>query len=161
MARKPAPTALKVVKGTRRDRINHLEPVPDASEVIAPAWLEGEALAHWNRLVPDLVAKRVMTSWDVPVFAVLCEAHRQWIEAQRHLDADGVLVEAPVFDRNGKQTGTRSVRSPWWFVQKDCNDLLLRVGGKFGLNPVDRAQLKIDTGHRFDGEDLLTGRWTS
>jgi phage terminase small subunit len=54
----PAPTALKLVKGTHPSRVNRKEPKPAEREVKPPSWLEGVALEVWRYYAPDLVPRR-------------------------------------------------------------------------------------------------------
>lgn len=154
----PKPTQLKVVRGTRKDRVNTAEPLPDVDGVVPPDWLPEVAVAVWDRYAPDLVRKKVLTRWDVEDFALWCSSRCRMVEAQQHLDRDGVVVEQPVFDRNGKATGVRMLRSEWWAVWKDASEVMLRRGARFGMNPSDRASLKVSDGQaKNQGEDLLTG----
>ena len=50
---KPQPTALKLLRGTRADRVNDAEPCPPPGEPAPPAYLDAEGLAEWGRRAPD------------------------------------------------------------------------------------------------------------
>ena len=50
--RKPRPTALKILDGTRADRINHDEPAMPPASIEPPDWLDETARAHWGELDP-------------------------------------------------------------------------------------------------------------
>src|SRR5271166_1302113 len=50
--RKPKPTALKLLDGTRADRINHDEPATPPASIEPPDWLDETARAHWGDLAP-------------------------------------------------------------------------------------------------------------
>lgn len=157
--RRPAPSKQKALKGERRkDRRNDDEPVPAVGDVRPPSDLSAGALEVWDRLAPDLIRQEILTPWDVDSFAVLCDAIDRSDTARRALDAAGVIVEAPVFDRNGNKTGTRTVQSPWWKVWKDAAEVAAKYGCRFGWTPSDRAGLKV--GNRepdTPGADLLSG----
>lgn len=71
--RKPKPTALKVLDGTRKDRINSEEPTFDACDLKPPAILTADAeIEHWNELAPLLAKAGVLTVADRPMLAILC-----------------------------------------------------------------------------------------
>lgn len=48
----PKPTALRVLHGDRKDRINDAEPQPAEGEVTAPEELSDDARAIWDQLPP-------------------------------------------------------------------------------------------------------------
>lgn len=135
------PTALKVLTGAKG--IGDGEPVPATGEVVCPSNLTADAQAVWARLAPDLIAKHVLTPWDVDEFAAFCDAVARRDQASDKLDTEGHVVEVEVFDRNGKPTGKRVQLSPWWQIWKGTNEVVLRIGGRFGLTPSDRAGLKV------------------
>lgn len=143
----PEPTALKVVKGTKSAEAVD-EPVPAAGEVTPPEDLSSDALAVWESLAPDLIAKGVLTPWDVHAFALYCDAVARTDEARRHLDEEGTVVEQPVFDRNGRQQeGRRTVRSLWTQVLSDNRAAVIALGTRFGLTPSERSTLKVGNGN--------------
>ncbi|HLU76136.1 MAG TPA: phage terminase small subunit P27 family [Nonomuraea sp.] len=128
------PRALAAVEGDRPDRINFDEPVPADGEVRAPDRLSDEARAVWDRIAPDLVARKVLTPWDVDSFATFCDAVARHRRAAARLDADGEVVE-----------GHRGVaaKNPWWQIWRDAADVMVKMGSRFGLNPADRTQLSV------------------
>lgn len=139
----PAPTSLKVVRGTRESRINRDEPQPSSSDVVAPAWLtvaDGEteqghesALDVWRRMAPDLTSRGVLTAWDVEAFAVYCDAVVHFRQASLEVTRTGMTIE-----------GARgSVKNPAVTAAKDYADLMQRYGARFGLTPSDRASLSV------------------
>lgn len=74
----------------------------------------------------------------------MCDAVVLRHQAQQVIDVEGAVIEQPVYDRHGDLSGTRVVRSQWMLVWKDANDVIARVGARFGLSPSDRAGLKIE-----------------
>lgn len=158
--KRPEPTALKLVKGTRSDRVNTDEPVPDtpADGLEPPEWLAGNevALEIWSEYAPDLERKGVLTAWDVEAFAICCETAARRRKAVARIKREGEVVDAPVFDRNGKPTGVREVRNPWLTVLAQADRQLLSWAARFGMTPSDRAQLGGGTKQRDPYEDLLT-----
>lgn len=110
--RKPKPTALKILDGTRADRINRDEPVLPAGGLEPPSWLndvEGHGRDHWDELAPLLSKAGLLTEGDRPALALLCRAY-----ARLRLD--------PLDDR--------------------ANDLYRRMLIEFGLTPSARSRIK-------------------
>ncbi|MEW2383367.1 P27 family phage terminase small subunit [Micromonospora sp. NPDC047707] len=154
---KPAPTALKLVRGTRSDRVNTAEPVPSTVDIEPPDWLTDAAVAIWDVYAPDLIRKGVLTAWDVEAFAVVCDAAARRRAAAIALAKEGEVVQLPVFDKNGKPTGFRTSRNPWLVVLGQADRQLQTWAARFGMTPSDRAQLTGGDGRRDPAEDLLTG----
>ncbi|SCL64529.1 phage terminase small subunit P27 family [Micromonospora yangpuensis] len=153
----PAPTALKLVRGTRSDRVNVDEPVPSTVDIEPPGWLNEGALAVWEVYAPDLIRKGVLTTWDVEAFGVCCDAAARRRRAVEALAEQGEVVELPVFDKNGKQSGFRTTRNPWTVILGQADRQLQTWAARFGMTPSDRAQLTGGDGRRDPAEDLLTG----
>lgn len=150
MAPPKKPRALKLVSGERKDRINDDEPIPSEMEIVPPEWLSPAALAIWAEpLTGDLIAKKVLTAWDVDAWARLCAARAVFVEAQGHLEDEGRVIAQPVFDRNGRQQeGFRTVRNEWVAIARDAEAEIDRLAGRFGLTPADRGALKVSHGAR-------------
>ncbi|MCA1185718.1 phage terminase small subunit P27 family [Saccharopolyspora sp. 6T] len=137
------PTALKILHGDQKSRINVDEPIPDLGEIRPPEWLvliDGEspdgaetALDVWNRMVPDLIAKGVLTPWDVEGMAVYCDAVIKHRQASIEVARNGMTIQ-------GSQGTTKN---PAVTAMKDCAELMNRYGAKFGLSPSDRANLSL------------------
>jgi P27 family predicted phage terminase small subunit len=85
----------------------------------------------WDRLAPDLIDRGVLTSWDADMFVVFCRAAAVFHEVSEQIGSEFV---SPGSNNN-------QVVSPLWRVQKDAAETMRVVGGKFGLNPSDRAGL--------------------
>ena len=152
-----APTNVRILRGDRKDRINAHEPVPATMVVEAPAWLSEDARAVWDRLAGDLERKRVLTAWDVEALAGYCDAVVRRARAAAALDAEGEVVDLPVFNKNGDVTGHRKAKNPWQLVWKDADAIVQRWGARFGLTPSERQDISIAHESRPGGpERLLT-----
>ncbi|TQE35464.1 phage terminase small subunit P27 family [Streptomyces ipomoeae] len=153
----PKPTQLRVLHGDRKDRINADEPTPDVGEVLPPAWLSDAALDVWEAFAGDLEAKRVLTPWDTEAFANWCDAVARRRDAAEHVEEEGAVVEAPVFNKNGDLVGHRRAKNPWLMALDAADAQVQRYGARFGLTPSDRAQLKIpNQGEGLGAERLLS-----
>jgi P27 family predicted phage terminase small subunit len=149
------PNHLKVLEGAEEARINRHEPIPAAVDSLAPpVKLSDSEQAVWDRLVPDLVAKKVMTAWDSDAFVSVCRAVALREECWRrmHDPAD------PDYGLTAQGSAGGVIPNPLFRILARCNDDLARFGSRFGLTPADRAALKIepDEGPSAGAERLLS-----
>lgn len=100
-----------------------------------PVELPADAQAVWNRLAPDLIARRVLTAWDVDMFSVYCR-----VVALFNRAADQA-ANAP-FEVPGSHGGT--VLNPIFRALTLLAAEMRSLGAQFGLTPADRAQLKLE-----------------
>lgn len=145
----PKPTSLRVLEGGHPERINRKEPKP-ADVAIAPTQpLTAYAQEAWDRLAPDLTAKKVLTGWDCQAFTAYCVAAGTFREASEHLQTYGLT---------GRGAAGGEIKSPYWQIMRDSIGVMVTVGGRFGLTPSDRAQLSIGggDGDKHGGERLLS-----
>lgn len=131
------PTVLKLLDGDRKDRINTAEAVPTAGVVVPTDELVGDAREVWDRLAPDLIAKGVLTLWDGDAFTVYCRTVATYREASRQLAENGLTAR-------GAAGGV--IKAPEWQIMRDAIGVMVSIGGRFGLTPSDRAQLKVGGG---------------
>ncbi len=90
--RKPKPTALKVLEGTRSDRLNPAEPVPVPGLPECPEHLDEVAREEWARIVPQLDALGVLSRTDGSALALYCDAFSQWVQANEEIGGTGLIV---------------------------------------------------------------------
>lgn len=126
-------TALKLLEGTRADRIAPgpaVEPADAPPE--PPAHLDEAARAEWDRLAPRLVAAKLMTPADAGALAIYCGAFSQYLHARDELKAHGSVTETAA---GGLKT------SPYVAIAAQARNLMLRVLIEFGLTPASRARV--------------------
>lgn len=141
---KGRPTHLKALEGCREDRLNRDEPIPGGGVVVPPADLPHSAQAIWNRLAPDMIAKKVLTSWDVDEFANGCR-----IQALLN-DALDVAEASPLVSPG---SNNNLVLNPAIRAVSTLEASLRSIWSRFGLTPGDRAQLKVDDGGQSSGDE--------
>lgn len=122
------PDELKILDGTwRADRDGD----PSASVVAegepsCPSWLDGEALAYWREIVPDLVRGGLAKARDSAELAAMCEWWGMYRRLSRSLDRakpkerHSVLVQVAI-----------------------CWDKYHHIAQRFGLTPADRAKMRL------------------
>ena len=128
------PNHLKALEGVREDRINRDEPVPADMAVRPPVDLPADAVAIWNRLAPDLIAKKVLTCWDADEFANGCRIQALLNEALTKAESSPLV--APGSNDN-------LVLNPAIRAVTSLEASLRSVWSRFGLTPADRAGLKV------------------
>lgn len=132
----PTPNHLKILNGVDEYRINRDEPTPSESSVDNPpqySQLNDLARDVWDRLVPDMAAKRVLTAWDLDQLVIFCDAMAVYEENKALLGHDYVAQGAA----GGK------IKSPHWQIMRDCQSMMAQIGSRYGLTPGDRASLKV------------------
>lgn len=144
------PTNLKILHGDRSDRVNTAEPLPAEVAVTPTQDLAEYAQEAWDRIAPDLIAKRVLTPWDAQAFTAYCVAAGTFREASEHLRVYGLT---------GRGAAGGEIKSPYWQIMRDSIDAMVKLGGRFGLTPSDRAGLSIggDDGGDKQGPERLLG----
>jgi P27 family predicted phage terminase small subunit len=128
------PTALRVLHGDRKDRINDAEPVPPTGEIVCPDWASEQAREIWVRLGPGLESRGVLTVWDTDAFLVLCEALARYRTATQLVNGSALLV----------QGGSGLMKNPALQVQAEAERTFLTYASRFGLTPSDRASIKVE-----------------
>ena len=146
----PKPTALRILHGDHPERVNRREPKPAEAKIEPTQPLAPYAQQAWDRTAPDLIAKRVLTPWDAHLFTAWCVSAGTFREASEHLQEHGLTAV-------GAAGG--EVKSPYWQIARDSIDMMVKIGGRFGLTPSDRAQLGVggaDDALGLGAERLLT-----
>jgi phage terminase small subunit len=118
---RPQPTALKLLRGARKSRLNPAEPQPPPGPVDMPAGLSAGARQVWQTLAPVCLVMRTLSPADVTVFARLCELEAAWnaLIAKKH---------------------TRHFRvSEMLALARE----LRPYSAQFGLEPTSRARLRV------------------
>lgn len=129
--RKPKPTALKLVDGTRKDRINKAEPKAELGLPRVPAHLDDAAKKKWKQLVADV---HWFARVDGDAVAAYCVAWGRWIDAEESLRKTGTVL---------KSTEGGFYQNPYLHVANKAMEQLQKWGAVLGLNPSDRGRLQV------------------
>lgn len=129
----PAPTALKLVKGERKDRINHREPKPRGGMPTPPADLSEAVRAVWDYTVAEIEIMRTATPADRDLLRAYCEIVVAHQRAAKLLEQSDLLVA----DNRG------TVRTnPAWRALRDSALAMKTLGAEFGLSPRSRSEFE-------------------
>lgn len=130
--RRPLPTAVKfVVPQANGSRPPANEPRPTAGAQ-KPDDLSPEAAKQWDKIVKTLTDAGIMTVPDSIALALYCEAFALHQKAMAHLRSEGPVVPG--------EYGPKM--SPWFKVQKDTSDRMLKMLIEFGMTPASRSRLQ-------------------
>lgn len=118
--RRAKPTALKLLEGVRKDRVNLNEPTPPVGAIAKPE-LSEYASPVWDELAPLAIAMGTLTPADVAAFRTLCElsATLRLESARKGQKKFSAMAE-------GK---TATALRPFYEM--------------FGLNPTGRARIRL------------------
>ncbi len=135
--RPPKPTRLKIIHGNPGRRpLNTNEPQPDPT-LTKPRWLTGVAAKEWRRLAPELKRLGLATMADRNALAAYCVAFARWREAEDALSAAGSLT----VQLETKTGSTYFQPRPEVSIAAKYFDQMMKIGGRFGLDPSSRSKL--------------------
>lgn len=160
--RKPVPTALKLVKGERPDRMNTDEPMPE--EGIPKCPVKTPAVVDvWNYTVQQLTAMRVLTMADRDLLLAYCQAVVMHREASRLLAQDGYILGHAVYEFDGQEIADRPklVTHPAVKLQREAAATIKAFGTEFGLTPAARTRIRVGDQKASEQQEQGAGRLLS
>lgn len=131
---KPKPTALRLLHGDRKDRINSEEPVAQSGVPDCPS-ADPDVRAVWDYTVEQLMSMGTITLADRDTLACYCEA------VVTHRKASKILSQSKILIRS-KTDADQLVRNPALQAQRDAATLVARFAGHFGLSPSARSEIR-------------------
>jgi P27 family predicted phage terminase small subunit len=134
--RKPAPTALKLLRGgdKNKNRTNLEEPQPTVTpNPDPPDWLDEEAKQEWLRLAPMLGRLGVLTETDAQALAGYCETWATWKTATQKLRQFGMVIKV--------KEGDLPVISPYVKIAHNATVQMRAYLVEFGMTPSSRARV--------------------
>jgi P27 family predicted phage terminase small subunit len=145
---KPAPTAIKIARGTVRSRRN-TEPAPPTTGIVMPGHLGEVAQAKWRELLPLLQAVRVMTDADVEALARYCDTYEWWLATRAILKEQGCTY--PILNDGGEIKYI--AQRPEVSIAHKLAQQLRQLEQDFGLNPSARSSLSVQPDKPATDED--------
>ncbi len=133
--RKPKPPALRLLDGRRPETgiklvdmaIGIAPGSPDC-----PSHLNATAAEHWHYIITEMGASGVIERVDLGAFAAACVAYSRALEADRDVNANGILIPT--------EKGVR--KNPAVSVSLESWAAYLRFAVEFGLTPSSRAKVR-------------------
>jgi P27 family predicted phage terminase small subunit len=149
--RKPKPNELKILEGSRADRVNQNAPEAIREPLERPDHLDEDARAEWDRLLPQLERMGVISQTDSAVLALYCVAFSRWLSSRAELLRHGLVIETDL-------GGTKA--NPAAAIVAKCEDQMARLLAELGCTPSSRGRLdrlKADA-QPDEFEELLTSK---
>lgn len=159
--RRPKPTAIKLAKGEKKNRINFNEPKLSLEKDGAPPpMLDAIAVAEWNRLFPELKKSGVLCRTDRQTFAAYCHAYSTWRAAAQ------VMSTYPALEV-GKGKNKRMMplvfetlngmiqQIPAVNIARQWGAAMVRHAAELGLTPSSRSGIMGINPEKSKEDDLL------
>lgn len=106
----PKPTILKLIAGNPGKReLNADEPIPPEGSPVPPEWLNEDAVAIWNALVPPLTATKLFSAIDWPLVGRYCVKLARWIEIGKEIkrrsagDPGSFGTTYPIYEKESEE----------------------------------------------------------
>jgi len=139
---KPKPIHLKLIEGNPGKRPLPATPMPEPKAPDPPPELEGDGLAEWERVAPQLERLGLLSHLDRAALAAYCWAWARLLAAGR------VLAESTVLIRKDR----RIVKNPAIQVARDAAQECRAWAAEFGMTPSARARMTLPDQN--PGDDL-------
>lgn len=142
------PAVLKLLKGNpgKKSFGGLMDEVKDPSVPVAappmPTCLSDEAVAEWERIVPDLLLLGLVSTLDGMALATYCEAVADWQRFRwRIAEMNAKADSRDAGDVQTFATGAKQI-SVWRQLANDAEKRANSAGAQFGFSPVARRNLK-------------------
>lgn len=133
--RKPKPAELKILEGSRRDRVEPDSPLPIRELPECPHHLvdDDEAREEWDRMVALLDRMGVLSQTDGAALSIYCSIYSRWVKAKAELKAGSLTIAT---DNGGEKT------NPAVGIAERCEAQMRAYLTEFGCTPSSRGRLK-------------------
>lgn len=135
MAKQTTPTALKLLKGEKKNRINFNEPKGNLTDgVKSNLRLTDEQQVYYNELYERLKTQRIMTDNDVNLLAAYVIELYHYNECQTKIETNGRTFKA--------KTGYESI-SPYVSMSGQHLKKVIELSSHFGFSPSTRSKISV------------------
>ena len=118
----------------------------------APDWLSPDARAEWERIVPILAQRRVLTEADVGILENYCMCIGTVREMDREIQKIGAVQKVYKLDKEGNALLVRIAKNPAVSIRSDAMTQARLMAAEIGATPVSRSRPTVEDS---DGEDDL------
>lgn len=139
------------MRGTKPHLKLERDILPDQS---APAYMGEDARAEWDRVVPLLVERKILTRADLGSLENYCEAIGFAREMSREIKKLGAVQLIYAIDKDGNSRVISARKNPAVQMQKDAVNTARLLASELGLTPVSRSRPTVSD---IDEEDDLFG----
>lgn len=128
-----------------RGRKPHLEIVRGAIEDLpAPDFMTEDAKAEWNRIVPILGRRKILTEADLGGLENYCMAIGLVREMEREIQKLGAIQKVYKVDKDGNSLLVSCRKNPAISIQSDAMTRARLLGAELGATPVSRSRPEVD-----------------
>ncbi|MCE9563518.1 MAG: phage terminase small subunit P27 family [Planctomycetes bacterium] len=107
-----------------------------------PKHLGKPARVVWKRTVTEMEKAGTLTHADRDILAAYCVAVADLETLSARIDADGLMIDTPTVDRNGKLTGQTVLKMhPALKWRADLLNKVKQLAGELGLTPAARSRV--------------------
>lgn len=142
------PAVLKLLNGNRGKQSfgELMDEVKNSGVPVAappmPTCLSDEAVAEWERIIPDLMLLGLISTLDGMALATYCEAAADWQRFRRRITEMNAKADSTdAGDVQTFATGAKQI-SVWRQLANDAEKRANAAGAQFGLSPMARRNLK-------------------
>lgn len=121
-------------------------------DMAPPDWLPVDARAEWERIVPILTERRILTDADIGTLENYCLAMGQVREMQKEIARLGAVQLIYKVDKDGTARVINSRKNPAVAVQADAMTRARLLAAELGATPVSRSRPAIEDN---DGDEDL------
>jgi P27 family predicted phage terminase small subunit len=145
MSHKLSPEIHKLLGTFKATRHTNQAPEAPGSNVMQgrpkrPSSLSPDARREWNKLVPQLEARGSLTPADGPALLLHCEIWARWLNCQRQLQKDGMVITTTFFSKSSEER-TALKQHPCLKVAQQCEASLRQSLHSLGLTPAARERV--------------------
>lgn len=111
----------------------------------APGFFDDVALMEWERIGPELIAKKLLGEVDLAAFTGYCLNVARMVAAERLVQKEGLIVMGPLGEK----------AHPAVLIARQCGAEVLKFAKEFGLTPGSRTRVSAggDGGGKEKPED--------
>jgi P27 family predicted phage terminase small subunit len=160
--RKPKPTAQKIAEGDAGKKGVHkldqkLASEPKASRGLpgCPRHLKGRARYAWNFWSEELAAMKLDRRPDGPMLEGACRQYERAVAADLILDREGIVFTKRFVTESGEVVDLEKRKHPAVEISNRCWLIVKAFCSEFGLSPVSRTRLTIESVPSTDDDDLI------
>lgn len=137
-----------------RGRKPHLEIVKASiSDMSAPDWLSIDGKAEWDRIVPILGKRKILTEADLGSLENYCMAMGLAREMEREIQKLGPIQKIYKVDKEGNAMLVSARKNPAVAIQSDAMTRARLLAAELGATPVSRGRPSVDSD---DDDGLFT-----
>ena len=120
---------------------------PDLDAILdltPPAWLSADAREEWDRVVPVLAQRRILTLADLGQVENYCMAMGLAREMEREIQRLGAVQKVYKIDKDGNALLTGMKRNPAIGIQSDAMTRSRLLAAELGCTPVSRSRPTVE-----------------